>query len=156
MIAPNLQNWKLRLRKLKWFPKISKFSKLYNKGSNQLYLTIRPEFLKVCVFSRPVVFDSLESYGLQPVRLLCPWDFSSKNTGVDYHFLLQEIFPSQGSNLCLLCLLHWQADSLPLSHLGNLPYSAIKRNKVLMHATTQRNLENSTLKEIMHKRLHII
>ena len=26
--------------------------------------------------------------------------------------------PEQGSNLCLLCLLHWQAVSLPLHHLG--------------------------------------
>ena len=25
------------------------------------------------------------------------------------HFLLQGIFTTQGSNLCLLCLLHWQA-----------------------------------------------
>ena len=25
------------------------------------------------------------------------------------------IFPTQGSNLCLLCLLHWQVDSLPLA-----------------------------------------
>jgi len=30
--------------------------------------------------------------------LLHPWDFPSKNTGVDCHFLLQEIFPTQGSN----------------------------------------------------------
>ena len=35
-----------------------------------------------------------------------------KNTGVGCHFLLQEIFPSQGSNPHLL---HWQADSLPLT-----------------------------------------
>ena len=33
------------------------------------------------------------------------------------HFLLQGIFLTQGLNLCLLHLLHWQADSLPLSHL---------------------------------------
>ena len=26
----------------------------------------------------------------------CPWDFLSKNTGVDCHALLQEIFPTQG------------------------------------------------------------
>ena len=31
--------------------------------------------------------------------------------------LLQEIFPTQGLNPLLLCLLHWQARSLPLSHL---------------------------------------
>ena len=119
MIAPNLQNWKLRLRKLKWFPKISKFSKLYNKGSNQLYLTIRPEFLKVCVFSRPVVFDSLESYGLQPVRLLCPWDFSSKNTGVDYHFLFRGSSPPRGQKASSM-FPALQADSLPRSLWGAL------------------------------------
>ena len=39
----------------------------------------------------------------------------SKNTGMGCHFLLQEIFPSQGSNPHLLYLLHWQADSLPLA-----------------------------------------
>ena len=32
------------------------------------------------------------------------------------HALLQGIFPTQGSNLSLLCLLHWQVNSLPLSH----------------------------------------
>ena len=42
------------------------------------------------------------------------WDFSGKNTGVGCHFLLQGIFPTQGSKLRLL---HWQANSLPLSHL---------------------------------------
>ena len=30
------------------------------------------------------------------------------------HVLLQGICPTQGLNLCLLYLLHWQADSLPL------------------------------------------
>ena len=34
------------------------------------------------------------------------------------HALLQGIFLTQGSNLGLLCLLHWQADSLPPSHLS--------------------------------------
>ena len=46
-----------------------------------------------------------------PARFLCPWDSSGKNTGVGCHFLLQGIFPILES---LLCLLHWQADSLPL------------------------------------------
>ena len=45
------------------------------------------------------------------------WDFTGKNTGVDCHIHLQWIFQMQGSNLHLR-LLHWQADSLPLSHLG--------------------------------------
>ena len=37
-----------------------------------------------------VVSDSLWLHGLQPARLLCPWDFPGKNTGVGCHFLLQE------------------------------------------------------------------
>ena len=38
-----------------------------------------------------------------------------KNTGLGSHFLLQGIFPTQGSNLHLLLHLHWQVDSSPLS-----------------------------------------
>ena len=34
----------------------------------------------------------------------------------------REIFPTQGSNLHLLHLLHWPADSLPLCHLGGLQF----------------------------------
>ena len=62
--------------------------------------------------------DPLRLHGLQLARLLCPWNFPRKNTGVGCHFLLQGTFPTQGSNPCLLRLLHWQADSLPLNHLG--------------------------------------
>ena len=43
-----------------------------------------------------------------------PWNSPGKNPGVGGHALLQGIFPTQGWNLHLLCLLHWQADSLPL------------------------------------------
>ena len=44
-----------------------------------------------------------------------------KNTGVGCHALLQGIFPTQGSNLHLLRLLHWQAGSLPLASPGKPP-----------------------------------
>ena len=40
--------------------------------------------------------DSLRPHGLQPTRLLCPWDFSGKNTGGGSHFLFQRIFLTQG------------------------------------------------------------
>ena len=53
-----------------------------------------------------------------PGRLLCPWDSPGKNTGVGFHILLQGIFPTQEWNLCLLCLLPWQAGSLPLAPPG--------------------------------------
>ena len=42
---------------------------------------------------------------------------SVQNTETSSHFLLQGVFPTQESNLHLLRLLHWQVDSLPLSHL---------------------------------------
>ena len=79
----------------------------------------------VCVCS--VMSDSLRPHGLQPDKLFCLWNFLSNNTRVDSHFLLQGIFLTQGLNLHLLCILHWQADSLPLSYLGSpcitrLPY----------------------------------
>ena len=59
-----------------------------------------------------VMSDSQWLRGLRPPRLLCPWDFPDKNTGVGCHFLLQESFMTQGSNPRLL---HWQVDSLPLN-----------------------------------------
>ena len=68
----------------------------------------------VCVQLCPTLCDPMD-----PTRLLCPWDFSGKNTGDGCHFLLQRIFSTDGSNPHLLCLLYWQADSLPLHHLGS-------------------------------------
>ena len=53
-----------------------------------------------CVCMHPVISDSLQHHKLQPASLLCPWNFSGKNNGVGCHFLLQGIFPTQGSNLC--------------------------------------------------------
>ena len=53
--------------------------------------------------------SSLQLHGLWPTRLLCPWQeywsgFLCPPPG---------IFPTQGSNLRVLWLLHWQVDSLP-------------------------------------------
>ena len=59
------------------------------------------------LISHSVMSNSLQSHGLQPSRLLCPWDFTGKNTGVGCHSLLQRIFSTQGSNPDL------KADSLP-------------------------------------------
>ena len=39
----------------------------------------------------------------------CPVQGFPNNTGVGYHAVLQEIFPTQGSNSSLLWLLQWQA-----------------------------------------------
>ena len=49
-------------------------------------------------WSHSVVSNSLQPHGLQPTRLLCPWDFPGTSTGVGGHFLLQGIFLTQGLN----------------------------------------------------------
>ena len=67
--------------------------------------------------------DSLQTHGLWPTKLLCPWDSPGKDTRVGCHALLQGIVPIQGLNLgpphcgqILYCL------SYPGSHsLKNLP-----------------------------------
>ena len=48
-------------------------------------------------------------------KLLCPWDFQGKSTGVGCHFLLQGIFPTQGSNPALS---HCRQMLYRLSHRG--------------------------------------
>ena len=63
-----------------------------------------------------VMSNSLRPHGLQPTRLPCPWDCLGKNTGAGFHFLLQGIILTQGSNPHLL---NWQVVSLPLSHQGS-------------------------------------
>ena len=55
---------------------------------------------------------------MDPARLLCPWDFPGKNTGVGCYFILQGTFLTQGLNPSLLHLLHWQAGSLPAEPPG--------------------------------------
>ena len=53
----------------------------------------------VCV-SRSVMFNSSWPHELQLARLPCPWDFPGKNTGVGYHFLLQQ--PAWTFTFCCL------------------------------------------------------
>ena len=81
--------------------------------------------------------DSLQPHRLEPTRLLCPWNFLGKNTGVD--FLLQEIFPTQGSNPHLLYLLHWQVDSLLLTPPGK-NFSIICNILTFFHSFHSSNL----------------
>ena len=85
-----------------WLPsKDGKFCQSWGFGFN------------VCVCS--VMSNSWWPQGLKLARLLCPWNFPGKNTGLGCHFLCQGIIPTQELNLHFLCLLHWQVDSLPLT-----------------------------------------
>ena len=51
-------------------------------------------------WSHSVVLDSLRPHGLQPTRLLRPWDFPEKSTGVGCHCLLQK--KKKNSDTCSL------------------------------------------------------
>ena len=63
-------------------------------------------------------------HGLYSTRLFCPWNSPGKNTGVGCHALLQGSFLIQGSNPCLLCLLHWRQILDPLSQWRSLMFQS--------------------------------
>ena len=66
--------------------------------------------------SHSVLSKSLQPHGLQPTRLLCPWNSLGRNCGAGCHSLLWGIFPTRGWNLglpyCRQVLYH-------LSHQGS-------------------------------------
>ena len=64
-------------------------------------------------WSRSVVSDSSRPYGLQPTRLLRPWNFPGKSTGVRCHCLLQHLL-KQHLILALICI------SLMTNDVGHL------------------------------------
>ena len=85
----------------------------------------RPQRVPPLSCGKASASQQYQQFMLNHVQLLVtPWtvacqaplsmDSPGKNTGVGCHALLQRIFLTQGLNLCLL---HWQADSLPLYHL---------------------------------------
>ena len=89
----------------------------------------------VPMFCCSVISNSLWHHGLySPASSSVHGIYPGKNTGVGFHFLLQGIFQPQGSNSCLLHLLHWQVDSLPLTPPGKqqveLPFEKYPRATV--------------------------
>ena len=88
---------------------------LYSYAANRLISISFLDFIYVCCC---YCLDIKSCLTLQPARLLSPCNSPGKNTRVGCCFLLQGIFPTQGSNLCLLCLLNWQVGSLSLAPPG--------------------------------------
>ena len=97
-----------------------KLQKLVRACGSSCTFTSKGELSHVCarVLTHSGVSDSVTPWGVA-YRLLCPWDFPGKSTAVGWHFLLQGVFPTQGPDLHVLCLLLCQGCSLPLSHLGS-------------------------------------
>ena len=89
---------------------------LSNPSSNILPSPILTSTLCLATLC-PSLYDPMDC-SLQNSLLM---DYPGQNTGVGCHFLLQGIFPTQELNLRVLCLLHWQADSLPPAPRGKPP-----------------------------------
>ena len=112
---------------------------LYSKLS-QNYLLYCFMCVYVCMrspFSCVWLFATLWTVACQA---LGPWYSSGKNTWIGCHAFLQGIFPTQGLNLCLLCLLHlasgffttestWEA----LVFFQQLPRQLILKNRKIIN-----------------------
>ena len=80
--------------------------KIAGRNINNLRYADESEVAQLC----PTLCDPMDH---KTTRILCPWHFPSKSTGVGCHFLLQGISWTQGSNLglphrrqMLYCLSH--------------------------------------------------
>ena len=87
------QTWLSDWTKLNWGKEIN-----VSKFSAVAFIDV----LNIVCVSCSVMSDCLQTHELCPTRLLCPWDFPGKNTGLGSHALLQGIFPTQGSDPRLL------------------------------------------------------
>ena len=87
--------------------------------------------------SHSIVSDSLRPHGLQPVRILRPLHFPGKYNGVGCHFLLQEIFLTQGLNLglphCRQTLYHLSHQESPFP--SNFFKWQLQHNVILVKST---------------------
>ena len=117
------------------------FEKLLN-----ILLYFKPELSKMSLVS----FITLHTLVLLHAHLLsCTWlfetpwtlahqaplfmGFPGKNTGGGCCFLFEGIFLTQRLNPCLLSLMHWQEDSLPLSHWEHTPrYPVVSKHHFLL------------------------
>ena len=86
--------------------------------------------------------------GLQPARLLCPWGFPGKKTGMGCHFLLQGILPLQESNPCLLhcrwTLYHWTIGEGPEPEYTELKTQVrIKENRTPLVSDRRNWMQNA-------------
>ena len=88
------------------------FAALHCYGSMVNY-TIVKECMFICAKSLQSCLTQCDPMDCSPLDSSVHGNSPGKNPGVACHVHLQGIFLTQGSNLHLLCLLHWQAGSLP-------------------------------------------
>ena len=96
----------------------------------------------VCIQSRLTLCD--------PIGVICSWDFPGRSTGVDFHSLLQGIFPIQRLNLGLL---HCSQMLYHLSHRRN-PKHVQDRHIVIHEVNSFYTQPNITFPLIEHPDTH--
>ena len=101
-------------------------------GKDKKKLELGPELKlgskTLCVYVCSVVSDSYGPMDCRTCQAPLPMEFSSKNTGVGYHFRLQRIFPTHGSNpgllYCMQILLSSEPSGKPKNvGVGGYPFS---------------------------------
>ena len=104
----------------------------------------------LCLVAHSLLSDSLQPDGLQPTRRLCLWGSPCRNIGVDFHALLQGIFPTQGLNQGLL---HCRWILYKLSYLGSPvpPKKDQKWDSKDWTVTSNKNTTQGTVQEYLQE-----
>ena len=106
--------WELVMDREAWRATVHRVAKSWTWLSDRNELNLFSYWLDIFIVSESVSCSAMSNS--LPTMLLCPWNSPGWNTGVGCHFLLQGIFPTQGSNLGLL---HCRQILYYLSHKGS-------------------------------------
>ena len=105
-----IENYQTSIKEIK--EDLNKWKDIHINGTLNI---VKMVCVCVCVYLVAQLYLTLCN-GLQPARLLCPWNFPGKNTGVVSHSLLQRISPIQRSKPGLL---HYRKIVLPSEPQGS-------------------------------------
>ena len=95
------------------------------------------------------------SHGMQPTRLLCPWNSPGKNTGVGFHSLLQGLSTTQGLNPGFL---HFRQIFYCLSHQGSPFYMYMLQTYMCMciiHTYTYTHMHTCMCDVHIHMHIYV-
>ena len=102
---------------------------------NDILVLISKFYIKIfitralCVYVCAQLCPTLQLHGPQPASLLCLWNFFKPEFWSGLPFPNPRDLPKPRLNPHLLCLLHWQADSLPLRPPGKSGYTKYQKKK---------------------------
>ena len=119
-----------------------KCEKHQTPGSNCLSLTPHPHCMRVCQVAS-VVSDSWWLHECSPPGSSVHGIFLARILELGCHALLQGIFPTQELNLCLSCLMYWQAGSLSLAPPGK-PHSHCPTTNITLNVYWRNGISKQT------------